>query len=219
VVTGRGCADWRGELAARALGVASAEDDIALDAHLDGCRACRSELDELRASADALALADPDRLDPPDSGPFLADQIVERVAAESAAGRRRRRRRLAAVAGALAVAAAVVVAVALGTGPRAEDTPALELAGSDGVTGSAMLTDRPWGTEITLEVEGLDEGHTYWLWLTDDDGDRVVAGSLTGTGDRAHAVLASALASEDARRIWMTDEADRVVLDARLPSP
>jgi len=219
VVTGRGCPDWRGELAARALGVASAEADIALDAHLDGCRECRSELAELRASADALALADPDRLESPDAGPFLADQIVERVAAESAAVQHRRRRRLIAVAGAVAVAAALVVAVALGTGPRGDDTHAIELAGSDGVTGSAMLTERPWGTEITLEVDGLDEGHIYWLWLTDEEGERVVAGSLTGTADPAHAVLASALASADARRIWMTDEADRVVLDARLPPP
>ena len=48
------------------------------------------------------------------------------------------------------------------------------------------------------------------------DGYRVVAGSLTGTGEPARAVLASALPTAEARRIWMTDDADQVVLDASI---
>jgi hypothetical protein len=68
-------------------------------------------------------------------------------------------------------------------------------------------------------VEGLDEGEVYWLWLTGDDGDRIAAGTLMGTGRPAHAVLAAALSADEARRIWMTDADDRVVLDATIDAP
>ena len=174
------------------------------------------------ATADALRLADPDRVGASDSGPFLADVIIERVAEEAAAARRVRRRRVV-FASLAAAAAAVIVVVALAFGFDSDDDDdsptTVELAGDAGVTASAALDGRAWGTEITLEVDGLDDGEIYWLWLTGADGERFVAGSLTGTGRTAHAVLASALPAEDARRIWMTDEDDQVVLDATLDAP
>jgi hypothetical protein len=212
----RGCPEWRGDLAIRALGLPAPEVDEPLDSHLAVCAACSRELEELLAAADALALAEVQHLDRPETPPSLADQIVERVAEEAAAARRGRRRRLAAAV--TAVAAAIVVAIAViasSLGGGATATP-VELAGDDGVSGTAILTPRAWGTEVTLDVSGLDEGEVYWLWLTDEDGDRVVAGSLTGTSGPARAVLASALPTAEARRIWMTDDADQVVLDASI---
>ena len=218
MATGDECRKWRGDLAAKALGRPDPVTDAALDAHVDGCPTCRSELEELRTMATAAGLADPERLRVPPGVPALADQIVARVAAEAAAARRRRRGRL--VVGAVAAAALVAVAVASALAFVGDDDGdegrSIELAGSDGADGSAVLVARPWGTEVTLEVSGLDDGEVYWLWLTDEDGDRVVAGTLTGTGHPATAVLSAALPTEEARRIWMTDEDDRVVLDARV---
>jgi anti-sigma factor RsiW len=218
MVTRRGCVEWRGELAAHVLGVAAPGHDTAFAAHLDGCTACRAELQELQAAADALGLADPSRIGSTEPAPFLADVIIERVAGEAAEARRTRRRRVLVPAIAAAVAAILAV-TALVAGLTADDAPAaVELSGAAGASASAVLTDRAWGTEIALDVEGLDDGEMYWLWLTGDDGDRVGAGTLMGTGRPAHAVLAAALPAEDARRIWMTDVDERVVLDAVIDS-
>jgi hypothetical protein len=41
---------------------------------------------------------------------------------------------------------------------------------------------------------------------------------MTGVGHDAHAVLASAIDLDDARRLWMTDDTDAVVLDAPIPN-
>lgn len=210
-----GCRVWRGALAGRALGRADPAVDLALDAHLDGCPACRTELDELRATVAAVALADPERVGRAAAPPALANRIMEQIALESAATRHRRRRRLGLAVAGIAAAVAVVLGLVLaGDAPRRE--PPIELSGETGVDGSAALTERAWGTQVTLEVSGLDEGETYWLWLSDAGGHRVAAGSLTGTGGMARAVLASALPADDARRIWMTDGDDRVVLAAEI---
>ena len=92
----------------------------------------------------------------------------------------------------------------------------IEFAATAGATGSAELVSHSWGTEVSLDVDGLAEGEVYWLWLTGDDGKRVIAGTLIGTGGSVRAVLASAIPTENARRIWMTDEDDAVVLDALI---
>ncbi len=209
------CRQWRGALAGRAMGLPDPASDPALDAHLDGCADCRADVQELRAVAAAAKLADPARLGTSPVAPPLADRIMAKIALESAASARRRRRRRLGVA--VSSAAAVTAVVVLGFG-LIDDDPApvtrIELAGVAGVDGSAELTERAWGTEVTLEVSGLDEGEVYWLWLSDADDRRVTAGSLTGTGEPVRAVLSSGLSADDARRIWMTDDDDRVVLDA-----
>ena len=86
--------------------------------------------------------------------------------------------------------------------------------GSDGLGPARRARDA--GTEIALEADGLDAGDWYWLWLTDADGDRVGAGTFQGTGGDIDVTLTAALGLEDARRIWVTDGDDEVVLDARL---
>jgi hypothetical protein len=197
------------------MGRSDTAADTALDAHLDGCADCRAELEELRSTAAAVALADPERLHVRPAAPPLADQIVARVAHEAAAGRRRRAGR---VLGGVAVAAAAIVAVVVTSSLASDDGDGrdgnrIEFAGGD----TAVLTERAWGTEVTLEVEGFDDGEVYWLWLTDAGGDRVGAGTVRGTGGPLTAVFASAMPTDDARRIWVTDEDDAVVLDAQIP--
>ena len=208
------CREFRGDLAARALGVSDPESDAALDAHLDGCPECRDELADLRGVADALARADADHVaDPTEAPSGLSARIFELVGAGVAA--ERRRRRVVAGASAMLAAAALVIGVLVWRGD-ASDGRRIEFATTAGATGSAELVSRSWGTEVSLDVDGLDEGEVYWLWLTGDDGKRVVAGTLIGTGGPVQAVLASAIPTEDARRIWMNDEDDAVVLDALI---
>ncbi len=209
------CRHFQASLGMRALGRAD-EGDAALDDHLAECPDCRAILDDLREAGAAVLLADPatprDTTHPPLD---LPQRIVAQITVEAA---RRRWRRIAAVAAAivLALAGAGFMVARDGRRPSAPDAASIALAGSDG-SGTARLASHAWGTEVMLDVDGLSDGEVYWLWLTGDDGVRVGAGTLTGTGGPMHAVLASALPAEQARRIWLTDESDAIVLDALIP--
>ena len=92
-------------------------------------------------------------------------------------------------------------------------------ASKAGVSAAATLRPRAAGTEVAFHVSGLHEGEYYWLWLTGDDGDRIAAGHVPGhVGDPIDLVMTAALPLSDARRIWVTDEHNQVVLDQRLPA-
>lgn len=213
-MNGGACRTWRGDLAARALDRDDPARRSALGAHLDGCAACRADLDELRAVADAVALADIEHLVQGAVDPAVGERVVARIAEERRAAARRRR--VLALAGAAVIAALIGVALGVGRQDRAGPTgERVDLAGPAGATGSATLIPRAWGTEVSLTVDGLGEGEVYWLWLSTDEGERVVAGTLTGTGATMTAVLAAALPTEDAVRVWMTDDDEGVVLDSR----
>src|SRR5215831_2827330 len=83
VAMSESCREWRGDLAAAALGNIEPGAQIALQAHVDGCRACRAELGE---------------------------QVLGRLSWERANERHRRRRRFSvAIATAVAAVAAIVV--------------------------------------------------------------------------------------------------------------
>lgn len=211
-MSGAGCRQWRGALAARALGLTDPASDVGLDAHLDACAECRTELDDLHTVRLALRRADPERLHIGAAGPDLEERIVQRIATESKAARRQRWLRAAAGAAAAAFLLVAVVIVSLG----GEEGRQVVLAAGDGVQGSAALFDRPWGTEVRFHVAGLDSEEVYWLWLSDAEGERVAAGTMSGTKGDVRAALASALPLDEARRIWMTDEDGEVVLDARI---
>lgn len=207
------CRQWRGALGARALGLPAPGPDVGFDGHLEGCGECRRELDSLRSVASALRLADVEHLDVRTAGPDLEERIVRRIATEARAARRKTW--IGAAAGA-AVAATVLFVALVVTGEGGERGRQVVLAADGGTAGSAALVGRPWGTEITLRVTGLDRDEVYWLWLSDTTGERVGAGTLTGTDGEVTAVLASALPLDEARRIWMTDEDSEVTLDARI---
>jgi hypothetical protein len=210
------CRHLHGALAMRALGRAD-ELDAALDDHLVGCPDCRAELADLADAAGAVLLVDPatprDTTHPPLDLPV---RILAQVGAEAA---RQRRRRIVAIAAAVVfVISGAGFMIARFGGSPPSDATGVQLVGEGGATGTATLTERDWGTEVELQAEGLHAGEVYWLWLTDAGGQRVGAGTFIGTGRSLTAVLASALPTADTRRIWLTDEADAVVLDATIPS-
>ncbi|MET1002834.1 MAG: zf-HC2 domain-containing protein [Acidimicrobiia bacterium] len=217
-MTADACREWRGALAAAALEREDPAQQIALRAHLDGCAACRAELDDLVAVARALPAADPDRLaDTAQPSSRLAGQVVERVAEVRT---RRRRRRIG-----RALAAAAVIAALLGFGGLLvanlgddAETTTVEFPASDGVTARADLHGAVHGTEVRLEASGLEADEVYWLWLTDEGGERVAAGTFRGSDDEVAVTLTGALPLADTVRIWVTDEADSVVLDSPVRS-
>ncbi|MDQ1457265.1 MAG: hypothetical protein QOH28_2885 [Actinomycetota bacterium] len=220
-MTSDACRELRAALGAVALGGADPAEALALRAHLDGCAECRAELRELTSVAAALPLADPSRAKggPTQPPSALAKRVLGRVAAERTARRTRARRRIAAVAATSAAIAAAIVAFVLIVPGNSPSGSRVVFAPHAGVSAAATLRSRPAGTEVAFHVSGLDRGDTYWLWLTGGDGNRIAAGTFRGTGTRTDLVLTAAIPLGDARRIWVTDENDNVVLDQRLPPP
>jgi predicted anti-sigma-YlaC factor YlaD len=214
------CREWRGSLATAALDRDDV-DSVALRAHLDGCAHCRAELDELRQVVRALPLADPSRLTefPPAPPSELATQVVGRVAGEKARIRARRRGRFAALAAAAVLVCAIGVGVVFAERPdhRAADVATtVRFHANEPANASARLVAHRAGTEVHLTADGLDAGDWYWLWLTGADGKRIPAGSFRGTGGHVDVMLTSALPLDRAHRVWVTDQTDRVVLDAYI---
>ncbi|MCU1428342.1 MAG: hypothetical protein JWL83_2342 [Actinomycetia bacterium] len=213
------CREWRGDLAAFAIDRLEPNQRLALQAHLDGCADCRTELAGLRAVAKALPEADGSHLEAPSDPPAaLGDKILGVLAWERAGEHKRRRRHLSVVVGtAVAAVAAAIGLLVLGASLHATDHNARHVAFSvepRGVAASAVLHRREYGTNVSLKVAGLHEGgEWYWLWLTGDNGKRVGAGSFQANGGEASVQMTSALPLSATRRVWVTDDKNRVVLD------
>jgi anti-sigma factor RsiW len=219
-VTTEACRDWRGALGAAAIGRMDPAEEIGLLAHLDGCAACRAELRDLTAVAHSLAAVPMENVTsaPAEPAGALAERVLESVAHERDVLRGRRKRRVMVGAGAFASAAAAVVALVLalgvGVGGPAAGTKVVLGSTIPGVSASATLRSEAVGTKVDVKVAGLHPGHYYWLWVTGDDGHRIPAGTFSGTRRSTKMELLAALPLSEARRIWVTDDKHKVVLDA-----
>lgn len=232
-------------LGAYALGHLETFEATGLQAHLDGCPACRAELVDLQTvlpdlrSVDLRALGGP-ATPPPD----LGQRILAAVASEAElrdrrtgrAAARRTRHRLAVSGVAAGVAALLVVAglqVGRATAPeqvRAQTpaTPApvvpmepVALAAPDAAVSvqKAVLIPHTWGVEMRFVASGLARGTTYQAWFVAVDGRRLPAGEFLGTGDKPLTCnMQAALLRPDARQFLVTDPAGRTVLSAALPA-
>ncbi len=217
-MTAESCREWRGDLAAAAGDRLEPAEHTRLLAHLDGCPACRADLRDLQRSAALLALADPAHVGD-DDNPLpatLGAAVLSRVQMEQSRARRTRRRLRAGVGTALvAAAAAIALVIALSGGPNVTHTNvALR---TNGARADAVLVRDTGGTEVRFRGRGLHGRATYWLWLTGPDGQRWSAGTFNGGTDGTFDVQTyCALPYPQVRRVWVTDYANHVVLDARL---
>jgi anti-sigma factor RsiW len=216
------CRDLRGALGAAALEGIDPPDDIALRAHLDGCAACRAELRELTQVARALSSLPFSELEaaPAEPSGELAERVLERLARERNAVRSRRVRRVLVSAAVSASLAAAVIAAVLfvgGGNAPAGTRVVLPAVGREHASAIATLRAAPAGTEVEMKVTGLHRGDYYWLWVTDENGKRLPAGTFQGSDQPLVMRLTAALPVSQARRIWVTDDDDQVVLDAKVP--
>jgi hypothetical protein len=212
------CREWRGALASAALDRLDGAEEVALQAHLDGCGECRAELADLRGVATVLPAVELSELEsePVEPAHGLADRVSEGVARERAS-RRRLRVRTALIAAAATIAIVVGgVAVLLARAPDDPERRRVEFSAMAGGRATATLTAVPEGTEVTFRATGLENGEWYWLWTTGDDDDRVSAGTFQGSDRSAELHLVSALPLEETMRVWVTDGDDDVVFDAWL---
>jgi hypothetical protein len=202
------CRERREEIGALVTGELDEAAATALREHAATCEGCRREIEALEPVAALLMRADPDRIAvaataaPP---PRVARELAGRLEAErrQAAAERRPRRSLGlrvALAGAAAVAVvAVAVVLLLRGGSEGPATRTLAFDTGDPRIGlTASLTPREWGTEVSLAVRGIEQGTRCRVWLRQEGGGRVAAGSFTyryGLGSDAD--LTAALPGDD----------------------
>jgi anti-sigma factor RsiW len=212
----------REQLGVHALGHGTPDERAAVQAHLDGCAACRAELAELLPVAARLSDVDPARLDDvPPTPPGLGDAVLARIAAERAtqpvdlAARRRLRTRLAAASAAAGIAAAAFWGGWLAR-PQPPPIPleAVAVQPADaGITASAGIVPHTWGVEVKLSGEGFTAGEVYRVTVLDTAGTEVPAGEFLGVGPQELTCnLNSSVLREDAAGFEVLDASGAVVL-------
>jgi anti-sigma factor RsiW len=196
------CRAWHPLVAALAVDDLSADERTAVGAHLDGCAACRADLDDLRRAAAALPAADPSKLNEHRHPPRELDRRVFTMIATQ----RRRRTHQRVVAGALGVAAAISIVLGVTVTRRVEPAKQwVQLASSAHVQVQASLGAKAWGTQISLRSDGFAPGTTCSAWLERSDGTRVPAGSFTSLQGRTVTVLlASSVPSSQTVAVGLT---------------
>jgi hypothetical protein len=193
------CREWRESLGAYVLGQLSPTEKAGLDAHLEGCPACRAEVQALSGVATLLPHADPERFGPAPQPPVdLGKRILAGFDADRAVAKRRRQRRRLGFgfgAGLAAAAAAVLALVILPTGGGGGPEQHVEFASLPaGVKIGATLEPHGYGTEIRMYVSGVRSGTLCRVFLTAPDGTRYPAGSFRYRwGEDSEAELSSAL--------------------------
>ncbi|MFG2328163.1 hypothetical protein ACGFMM_00920 [Streptomyces sp. NPDC048604] len=153
------------DVAAYALGVLEPLEALRCAEHLTRCPDCAREHERFAALAAALA-----ELVPPSAPDPAADTSADRAAGQAAdrAAGRTRRWKARAVAWP-SVAAVLVAAVLLGdAAPEAVRFSAADRA--TGVTASAALEDREWGSAVGLRVAGLRGRRVCTLYAVDRGG-------------------------------------------------
>jgi hypothetical protein len=197
----RNCREWRESLGAYALGQLTGDERAGLEAHLEGCEACRAELASLEPVALMLPHADPARFTAPapQPPPDLGARIAATIAGErQEAARRRRRRRVGGFAlGGMAAAAATAVLLLFVLSGGDGGAPAQQVRFASlppGVTIDATLEPHAYGTEIHMYVHGVPSGTLCTVTLRGPGGVSYPAGTFRYRwGDDSDAVLSSAL--------------------------
>jgi hypothetical protein len=193
-----GCRHWKEQLGAYALGHLSADEQTSLEAHLDGCPACRAEADSLFAVSRMLPHADPERFGPaPQPPPELGKRIAATIGSERRSKRRRRRLRFGLGFGGAAAAAAMAVLAIFVLSSGSEGGPEQHVAFRSlpsGVRIAATLEPQAFGTEIHMYVKGISSGTLCQVYMRGPGGDEVSAGTFRYRwGADESAVLSAAL--------------------------
>jgi hypothetical protein len=193
------CREWRHLLGAYALGHLDAEEQAGLEAHLEGCPACRAEAESMDSLARLLPLADPARFErpAPQPSPQLGERIAATIGDERQRSRQRQRRRRFgfAFAGVAAAAAAVLALAILPGGDGGNPEQHVDFASLPaGIKIDATLEPHAYGTEIRMYVSGIRSGTLCRVFLRGPHGITVPAGTFRYRwGDDSTAVLSSAL--------------------------
>jgi len=180
-------AELRLSLGSYVLGSLDRADRAALDAHLPGCPACREELASYAALPALMSRLSIDQVRQPT--PTVPPTVLSRALNTVAAARNSTVTQLRRWRRATVLSAATIVAVLFGatllhtqTSSPPEGTPLIATAGVS-ASGSASLQAKPWGTAVSLQLQGLPQGDSFTAWVTAPNGTRSIAATWTPSPD------------------------------------
>jgi len=222
-VTGMaGCREIRQALGVYVLGAIDPAERAMVDEHLSSCHECREELASLAglpAMLRKVPIVEAERLAAPEQDPELAGvpsaEMLTSLIARTTNVRRMHRWRTVAAAAAVAV-------VALGGGAfvaNALQSPSAQAHGHSrvvpwhktsgtGPMAGAHLTVRyrhePWGTQMEVNVTGLQPGSVCQFQVTDATGGKSVVGSWIAWGDQSWYPASTWLGEQELRYFQVT---------------
>ena len=225
---------WNDTAAAYVLGAMAVAEREEFEAHLSTCEICREEVDELRPAAEALPMASPLMVPPPE----LKDRIMAEVEREAellgAAGagadrpeRTERRRRGSWLSGwRLAPVAAVLIiaGVLVGTSLSGPDERTIS-ANVDTPGASAELhVSGDQGMLVAENLPAPPEGRVYEVWLMHEGSEDPVPTSVLFMPRGDGSVEAAIPSVDGVSQVLVTDEphggldapSGKVVLSADL---
>jgi len=179
--------ELRLSLGSYVLGSLDRADRAALDAHLPGCPACREELASYAALPALMSRLSIDQVRQPT--PTVPPTVLSRALNTVAAARNSTVTQLRRWRRATVLSAATIVAVLFGAtllhtqiSSPPEGTPLIATAGVS-ASGSASLQAKPWGTAVSLQLQGLPQGDSFTAWVTAPNGTRSIAATWTPSPD------------------------------------
>lgn len=210
------CNSRRGQLAMDALGRLDEAEYAELAIHLATCEECRATSAELRSTVGALDKWAPGATRAPATvvPPHLAHAVLADLHADDDGHDRGRRiRRVALACGSIAAVVVAAVLLTAGLGHSQLPTKTVALQGTRGVTATAVLVEKAWGTSLTIHEQGLTPGQTYTVSMDDPQGRWWTAGSYrTASVAPVEATMACAAQFASIYEIRVTDSSGRAVL-------
>jgi len=222
-VTGMaGCREIRQALGVYVLGAIDPAERAMVDEHLSSCQECREELASLAglpAMLRKVPVVEAERLAAPEQDPELAGvpsaEMLTSLIARTTNVRRMHRWRTVAAAAAVAIVAlggGAFVANALQS-PSAQAhghhivLPWHETSGTGPMAG-AHLTVRyrhePWGTQMEVNVTGLQPGSVCQFQVTDATGGKSMVGSWIAWGNQSWYPASTWLGEQELRSFQVT---------------
>lgn len=222
-----GCREIRQSLGVYVLGAIDPADRALVDEHLSSCPECREELASLAglpAMLRKVPIVEAERLTAAEQDPELvgvpsAEMLTSLIARTSNVRRMHRWRTVA--------AAAAVAVVALGGGAFAANAlqpsaapvtighthASWSNASGSGPVAGAHLTvhyrPQPWGTQMEVNVTGLQPGSVCQFQVTDATGGKSMVGSWTAWQDSSWYPASTWLAENELRSF-------QVIIDGKV---
>ena len=206
--------------AAYVLSALEPDERAAFMDHLDGCDICQNEIQDFAPLPGLFAQLDLD--DDLDDGAAtaVAATSIDRARRELVDLEQRERRWRNTALGAIAAAILLVAGIgANALSARASSSAPIEVAYVSNAEGVVLIGEQPWGTEIELDLVGLDSRPEYRLWTVDNTGDwQPVMAWNSPPGGLAKVTGGTLLAPDNIDRLVISSTDDRtdVVLTAEL---
>jgi anti-sigma factor RsiW len=201
----RACAAWRGDIGAYIVGALSPETGAMVRRHLQTCRACRDDYQDLVPVRDWL-----DRAAPVDGAGSARLPPRPPLQPLRKRGNARRRWPIFAATGATFAAAAIAV---MTPRPAASVFSAVDRA--SGAHAQAQLRATPSGTQITLTISGLRADQRCVLIAISPAGTDVAGTWNTAYDGTAHIEGTSAIPARQLTALEIESPAHRLLL--RIP--